>query len=174
MFSFTQTYTHINIYTVYKHFIPLQVLQSLSQLLPLPAPTEDEPHTLDDTIFLQCPYNGYGPGLSLPIEDDEMYSPLVETKVPKLAEPCECSQSEVTFLSVGDPNLSHSPRESLQENDRVVSASQNLQADSAPRLDLYGSWPVECSCTIGTELQGCVDCCANGFSQSILYDALGK
>nr|AYN64862.1 IRAK-M [Ctenopharyngodon idella] len=145
------------------------VLQRLSQLLPLPAPIEDQPHTLDDAISLQWPYS---PGLSLPIEDDEMYSPLVEPKVPKLAEPCECSQSEVTFLSVGDSNLLHSPRESLQENDRVVSASQNLQADSAPHLDLYGSWPVECSCTIGTEVQGCEDCCANGFSRSILYDTL--
>lgn len=150
------------------------MLQRLSQLLPMPTPIEDQPHTLDDTMSLQWPYNGDSPGLSLPIEDDEMYSPLVEPKVPKLAEPCECSQSEVTFLSVGDPNLSHSPRESLQENDRVVSAAQSLQTDSAPRLDLYGSWPVECSCTIGTEVQGCEDCCANGFSLSILYDTLGK
>ncbi|XP_067247889.1 interleukin-1 receptor-associated kinase 3 [Chanodichthys erythropterus] len=148
------------------------VLQRLSQLLPMPTPTEDQPHTLDDTMSLQWPYNGYSPGLSLPTEDDEMYSPLLEPKVPNLEEPCECSQSQVTFLSVGDPNLSHSPRDSLQENDRVVSASQNLQADSAPRLDLYGSWPVECSCTTGTEVQGCEDCCANGFSQSILYETL--
>ncbi|XP_048013338.1 interleukin-1 receptor-associated kinase 3 isoform X2 [Megalobrama amblycephala] len=148
------------------------MLQRLSQLLPMPTPTEDQPHTLDDTMSLQWPYNGHSPGLSLPTEDDEMYSPLVEPKVPNLEEPCECSQSEVTFLGVGDPNLSHSPRDPLQENDRVVSASQNLQADSAPRLDLYGSWPVECSCTIGTEVQGCEDCCANGFSQSILYETL--
>ncbi|XP_067283212.1 interleukin-1 receptor-associated kinase 3 isoform X2 [Pseudorasbora parva] len=145
------------------------VLQRLSQLLPMPAPTEDQPHTLDDRIFLQWPYNGYSPGLSLPIEDDEMYSLPVEPRVPKLAEPCECSQSEVTFLSLRDPDLSHSLRESRQDNDGVVSASQNLQADSAPRLDLYGSWPVECSCTAGTGEQGCEDCCANGFSQSVLY-----
>ncbi|KAK7149776.1 hypothetical protein R3I94_009171 [Phoxinus phoxinus] len=145
------------------------VLQKLSQLLPMPEPTEDQPHTLDDTIFLQWPYNGHSPGLSLPIEDDEMCSPSVEGRVPKLGEPCECSQSEVTFLSVGDPDLSHSLRESLQENDKVVSASQH---DSAPHLDLYESWPVECSCTTGAEVQGCEDCCANGFSRSVFYVTL--
>ncbi|XP_056113451.1 interleukin-1 receptor-associated kinase 3 [Rhinichthys klamathensis goyatoka] len=147
------------------------VLQKLSQLLPMPEPHEDQPHTLDDMISLQWPYNGHSPGLSLPIEDDEMCSP-VEARVPKLGEPCECSQSEVTFLSVGDPDLSHSPRESLLENDKVVSASQNVQADSAPHLDLYGSWPVECSCTTGAEVQGCEDCCANGFSRSVFYVTL--
>lgn len=148
------------------------VLQRLSQLLPLPTPPEDQPHTLDDTVPLQQPYNGQSPRLSFPIEDDEMYSPLEEPqphRVPSLAEPCEYSQSEVTFLSVGDPNLSHSLRECLQENDRMVSASQSLLSDSAARLDLYGSWPVECSCSTGTEAQGCEDCCANGFSQSVLY-----
>ncbi|XP_058630091.1 interleukin-1 receptor-associated kinase 3 isoform X2 [Onychostoma macrolepis] len=148
------------------------VLQRLSQLLPIPALPEDQPHTLDDTVPLQQSYNGHSPRLSFPIEDDEMYSPLEEPqshRVHNLAEPCECSQSEVTFLSVGDPNLSHSLRECLQENDRVVSASQSFQSDSAARLDLYGSWPVECSCSTGTEAQGCEDCCANGFSQSVLY-----
>lgn len=170
-----QTCTHINLYKLY--FIPLQVLQRLSQLLPIPAQPEDQPHTLDDTVPLQQPYNGQSPRLSFPIEDDEMYSPLEEPQphtVPNLPEPCECSQSEVTFLSVGDPNLSHSLRECLQENDRVVSASQSLQSDSAARLDLYGSWPVECSCSTGTEAQGCEDCCANGFSQSVLYVTVGK
>ncbi|CAM4564601.1 unnamed protein product [Leuciscus chuanchicus] len=146
------------------------VLQKLSQLLPMPEPTEDQPHTLDDTSFLQWPYNGHSPGLSLPIEDDEMCSSPLEARVPKLGEPCECSQSEVTFLSVGDPDLSHS--QSLQENDKVVSASQNVQADSGPHLDLYGSLPVECSCTTGAEVQGCEDCCANGFSRSVFYVTL--
>ncbi|XP_016390517.1 interleukin-1 receptor-associated kinase 3-like isoform X2 [Sinocyclocheilus rhinocerous] len=151
------------------------VLQRLNQLLPMPALPEDQPHTLDDTVPLQQPYNGHSLRLSFPIEVDEMYSPLEEPqphRVPNLAEPCECSQSEVTFLSVGDPNWSHSLRECLQENDRVVSASQSLQSDSAARLDLYGSWPVECSCSTGTEAQGCEDCCANGFSQSVLYVTL--
>ncbi|XP_042595267.1 interleukin-1 receptor-associated kinase 3-like [Cyprinus carpio] len=147
------------------------VLQRLNQLLPMPVPPEDQPHTLDDTIPLQQPYNGLSQRLSFPVEFDEMYSQLEEPlphRVPNLAEPCECSQSEVTFLSAGDPNLSHSLRECVQENDKVVSASQSLQSDSAARLDLYGSWPVECSCSTGTEVLGCEDCCANGFSQSVL------
>uniref|UniRef100_A0A8C2HX75 Interleukin-1 receptor-associated kinase 3 n=1 Tax=Cyprinus carpio TaxID=7962 RepID=A0A8C2HX75_CYPCA len=148
------------------------VLQRLNQLLPMPALPEDQPHTLDDTVPLQQPYNGHRPRLSFPIEVDENHSPLEEPqphRVPNLAKPCECSQSEVTFLSVGDHNLSHSLRECLLENDRVVSASQSLHSDSAAHLDLYGSWPVECSCSTGTEAQGCEDCCANGFSQSVLY-----
>uniref|UniRef100_A0A672JX80 Interleukin 1 receptor associated kinase 3 n=1 Tax=Sinocyclocheilus grahami TaxID=75366 RepID=A0A672JX80_SINGR len=120
------------------------VLQRLNQLLPMPALPEDQPHTLDDTIPLQRPYNGLSQRLSFPIEFDEMYSPLEEPlppRVPNLAEPCECSQSEVTFLT-----------------------SQSLQSDSAACLDLYGSWPVECSCSTGTEVLGCEDCCANGFN----------
>ncbi|KAK2892855.1 hypothetical protein Q8A67_012843 [Cirrhinus molitorella] len=148
------------------------VLQRLSQILPMPTPPEDQPHTLDDAIPLQRPHNGHSPRLSIPIEDDELYNPLEEPhppRLPNLAEPCECSQSEVTFLSFGDPNLSVSQKESFKENYRVVSASQSLQSDSAAPLDLYGSWPVECSCSAGTEAQGCEDCCANGFSQSVLY-----
>ncbi|XP_043092813.1 interleukin-1 receptor-associated kinase 3 isoform X2 [Puntigrus tetrazona] len=141
------------------------VLQTLSQFLPMPSSPEDEPHTLDDTVSLQQPYSAHGPHLSLPIEDDEMHVPLEEPqphRVPNPAEPCECSQSEVTF-----PDSSSSLRD-----DGVVSASQSLQSDSVAHLDLYGSWPVECSCSTGTEAQGCEDCCANGFSQSVLYVTL--
>ncbi|XP_073694798.1 interleukin-1 receptor-associated kinase 3 [Garra rufa] len=148
------------------------VLQRLNQILPTPTSPEDQPHTLDDTIPLQRPHNDHSPRLSIPIEVDELYSLLEEPqppRLPKLAEPCECSQSQITFLSFGDPNMSLSHRESLQENDRLVSASQSLQSDSAAPLDLYGSWPVECSCSAGMEAQGCEDCCANGFSHSVLY-----
>ncbi|XP_026065911.1 interleukin-1 receptor-associated kinase 3-like isoform X2 [Carassius auratus] len=151
------------------------VLQRLNLILPTPAQLEDQPNTLDDTFPLQRSYNGLSQRLNVPIEFDEMYSPLEEPlppRFPSLAEPCECSQSEVTFLSVGDANLSHSIRECLQENDKVVSASQSLQSDSAARLDLYGSWPVECSCSTGTEVLECEDCCANGFSQSVLCATL--
>ncbi|XP_051976762.1 interleukin-1 receptor-associated kinase 3-like [Xyrauchen texanus] len=143
------------------------VLQRLSQHLPLPAP-EEQPRTLDDEILPQGFHCVHVPGLSLPTEDDEMFRPVEETQSPrvaKLARPCECSQSEVTFQSVGE----HFHRESLLECDRVISAAQSLQSDSVPHLDLYGSWPVECSCSSGTEAQGCEDCCANGFSQSVFY-----
>ncbi|XP_051974786.1 interleukin-1 receptor-associated kinase 3 isoform X2 [Xyrauchen texanus] len=147
------------------------VLQRLSQLLPIPAPPEDQPHTLDDNISPQGFHYVQVPCPSLPTEDDEMFRPLEETpspRVPKQAGPCECSQSEVTFLSVGE----QFHRESFLESDRVVSASQSLQSDPVPHLDLYGSWPVECSCSTETEAQGCEECCANGFSQSIVYVTL--
>ncbi|XP_051543998.1 interleukin-1 receptor-associated kinase 3-like [Myxocyprinus asiaticus] len=147
------------------------VLQRLSQPLPISAPPEDQPHPLDDMISPHGFHCVHVPCPSLPTEDDEMSRPLEETpppRVPKLAGPCECSQSEVTFLSVGE----HFHRESFLESDRVVSAAQCLQSDPVPHLDLYGSWPVECSCSTETEAQGCEDCCANGFSQSIVYVTL--
>lgn len=136
------------------------VLQRLIPLHPLPAPSEDQPHTLHDTIPPQRPYK------SFPIEDDEMHSQLEDLQAPKPADPCECSQSQVTFLSNEDRSLH---RAFHQERDRGVSSSESVHSDSAARLDLYGSWPVECSCSTETEAQGCADCCANGFSQSVLY-----
>uniref|UniRef100_A0A8C1WYR0 Interleukin-1 receptor-associated kinase 3 n=1 Tax=Cyprinus carpio TaxID=7962 RepID=A0A8C1WYR0_CYPCA len=80
------------------------VLQRLNQLLPMPALPEDQPHTLDDTVPLQQPYNGHRPRLSFPIEVDENHSPLEEPqphRVPNLAKPCECSQSELTWTYMG-------------------------------------------------------------------------
>lgn len=143
------------------------VLQRLSQLLPIPASPEDQPHTLDDSNAFQGPYSVNGFAFSMPTEDDESYSPIEghqPHRVSRPAAPCECSQSEVTFLSVGE---SYS-KESLQENDKLVSSTPNVQPDSVSHPDLYGSWPVECSCTAGAEAQGCEDCCANGFDNSVI------
>ncbi|KAI7791819.1 Irak3 protein [Triplophysa rosa] len=144
------------------------VLEMLSQLLTIPAPPEDQPHTLDDRISLQAPYGAHGLAVSMPTEDDELYSPVEEheaRKVSRLAGPCECSQSEVTFLSVGE----RCSNESLLESDNAFSAAHSLQSDVS-HADLYGSWPVECSCTADAEAQGCEDCCANGFNNSVIYD----
>ncbi|XP_068573224.1 interleukin-1 receptor-associated kinase 3 [Cebidichthys violaceus] len=54
---------------------------------------------------------------------------------PKQAGPRECSQSEVTYLS-----------------------------DFGGAVDLYGSWPVQCSCLAETGSLTCEDCRANGFT----------
>ncbi|KAL7828039.1 hypothetical protein AOLI_G00311910 [Acnodon oligacanthus] len=131
------------------------VLQKLSQLLPLPFPPEDQPRTLDDTAPPVLSLCVQRPSSSLPVKSDEMCNPLVKPQLPLESGPCECSQSEVTFLGTVEQNVSSS-RAALMDNQR----------DYEPELDLYGSCPVECSCTAGAETQGCEDCCANGFSHT--------
>uniref|UniRef100_A0AAZ3P9L2 Protein kinase domain-containing protein n=1 Tax=Oncorhynchus tshawytscha TaxID=74940 RepID=A0AAZ3P9L2_ONCTS len=119
------------------------VLQVLSQLLPLPCPPEDQPHTLTDEAPAppaSPAQTGQGPSSnpspSVPVEDDELHSYPVENPQPAPAQggPCECSQSEVTYLGSGE------------------------------RMDLYGSWPVQCSCSAEVNGLGCEDCRANGFT----------
>ncbi|XP_071391069.1 interleukin-1 receptor-associated kinase 3 [Centroberyx affinis] len=98
------------------------------------------PHTLDDGIL---PNARPSPSPSIPVEDDEQYSSPVRypPAPPGQATPCECSQSEVTFLS----------------------SSLDPQGEAAG-LDLYSSWPVQCSCSAEAAGQTCEDCRANGFT----------
>ncbi|KAK6292342.1 hypothetical protein J4Q44_G00369260 [Coregonus suidteri] len=130
------------------------VLQVLSQLLPLPSPPEDQPHTLTD--WAPAPpassvQTGDGPSSnpspSVPVEDDELHSYPSANPQPAPAQggPCECSQSEVTYLGSGE-RLG----QSLQTNGETV--------------DLYSSWPVQCSCSAEVDGMGCEDCTANGFT----------
>ncbi|XP_072529203.1 interleukin-1 receptor-associated kinase 3 [Salminus brasiliensis] len=136
------------------------VLQKLSQLLPPPFPPEDQPRTLDDTAQPPLPFCSQGLRSSLPMEDDEMHSPLEKPQLPEQSGPCECSQSEVTFLGTGEQSTCHT------ESKRGAAAvrARHPQTDGEAELDLYGSCPVECSCAAGAEAQGCEDCWANGFS----------
>uniref|UniRef100_A0A8D0D6N0 non-specific serine/threonine protein kinase n=1 Tax=Sander lucioperca TaxID=283035 RepID=A0A8D0D6N0_SANLU len=111
------------------------VLLALSKLLPSPSyPPADQPHSLDDGD----PVNArLSPSSSIPVEHDEQHSlPGSSTQ----AGPCECSQSEVTYLS----NVTG--------------------ADGEAAEDLYNSWPVQCSCPAETGGLACEDCRANGFT----------
>uniref|UniRef100_UPI003AAF5FF7 interleukin-1 receptor-associated kinase 3 isoform X1 n=1 Tax=Centroberyx gerrardi TaxID=166262 RepID=UPI003AAF5FF7 len=156
------------------------VLQVLSQLLPLPScPPGDQPHSLDDGALPSArphslddgalpsarPHSLHDGALSnarphslddgalpntrpslspsIPVEDDEQYSAPVRSPPtpPGQATPCECSQSEVTFLS----------------------SSVDPQGEAAG-VDLYSSWPVQCSCSAEADGQTCEDCRANGFT----------
>ncbi|KAM3858919.1 interleukin-1 receptor-associated kinase 3 [Diretmus argenteus] len=132
------------------------VLQVLSQLLPLPScPPGDQPHSLDDRAladaqphslddrawFHPCPSSIP----SVPVEDDEHNSSPVfmPPGPPGQAGPSECSQSEVTFLSGAvDPR------------------------GEAAAVDLYSSWPVQCSCTAEEDGLICEDCRANDFTHN--------
>ncbi|XP_070709927.1 interleukin-1 receptor-associated kinase 3 isoform X1 [Pempheris klunzingeri] len=106
------------------------VILALSKLLPSPSrPSADEPRSLvDGSPVLQSPPS------SIPVEHDEQLS-LHSSQAQ--AGPCECSQSEVTYLS-----------------DNVDALAE----------DLYSSWPVQCSCPAETSGVACEDCRANGFT----------
>jgi hypothetical protein len=149
------------------------VLQVLSQLLPLPCPPEDQPHTLTDEAPAppaSPAQTGQGPSSnpspSVPVEDDELHSYPVENPQPAPAQggPCECSQSEVTYLGSGERS-SHLSREGAGERAGLGAdeADQSLQTNGEP-VDLYGSWPVQCSCSAEVNGMGCEDCRANGFT----------
>ncbi|KAF4079734.1 hypothetical protein AMELA_G00181660 [Ameiurus melas] len=129
------------------------VLEKLSELLPLPFVMDEQPRTLDDTTPPFIPLSDHRQSSSLPEEDDEMMKP----KHPEQSEPRECSQSEVIFVGKKDGSVLNGRREDA--------AVQGLQTECTPVLDLYSSWPVECSCAAGAEM-GCEDCCANGFSHN--------
>uniref|UniRef100_A0A7N8XC82 Interleukin-1 receptor-associated kinase 3 n=1 Tax=Mastacembelus armatus TaxID=205130 RepID=A0A7N8XC82_9TELE len=105
-----------------------KVLLALSELLPPPGcPSIDQPRSLDSGAQ-------QNPSSSIPGEHSERHG---LPGSPVQAEPFECSQSEVTYLS------------------DVVGA--------CGEPDLYNSWPVQCSCSAETSDVGCEDCRANGF-----------
>ncbi|KAG9335173.1 hypothetical protein JZ751_005521 [Albula glossodonta] len=148
------------------------VLQVLSELLPLPSLPGDQPHTLEDP-------HPVTPAVSLPEEHDEsQWVPEQFGGVPQVLQPkpCECSQSEVTFLSEGQgcsqpeivfldegPGCSQSevPGLGVQEQGGRAEVMQGWSSN------LYGSWPVQCSCTAEQDSQECEDCRANGFTPSL-------
>ncbi|KAG9280305.1 interleukin-1 receptor-associated kinase 3 [Astyanax mexicanus] len=143
------------------------VLQKLSQLLPPPFPPEDQPRTLDDTNPPSLNFSSKGLRSSLPMEDDEIDSPLGKPQLPEQSGPCECSQSEVTYLGSGEQSMCPTDT-SLMDSKREDAAVPVwlVQTEGKAELDLYGSCPVECSCAAGAEAQGCEDCWANGFSHT--------
>lgn len=147
----------------------MAVLQVLSQLLPLPCLPEEQPHTLE--VRAPC-LTGHCSSLSLPVEDDEQHSYTAAVPPhapgPRPASPsdpgppsglCECSQSEVVYVSSGEQPDSVSPGP-LSQGD---AAPQNLLGEAEP-VDLYNSYPVQCSCSAEVDGLSCEDCRANGFT----------
>ena len=136
----------------------------LSQLLPLPCPPEDQPHTLDGSApgppeHDSCP--------SVPVEDDEQHSytaaiPQPDPDPSPKSRPCECSQSEVTYINSGEQSGSIASSHQSQEEE-VIPPIQSLQRGPEP-VDLYGSWPVQCCCSSEVDGLSCEDCRANGFT----------
>ncbi|XP_062238560.1 interleukin-1 receptor-associated kinase 3 [Platichthys flesus] len=123
------------------------VLLTLSQLLPPPrCPLADQPRSLHDEAAVSAPQS---PSSSIPVEHDEQRSPLASLS---LTGPCEYSQSEVAYLS------------------------DTMGAHREAEPDLYGSLPVECSCSAEAAGQACEDCRANrmasDFAESPQYSSM--
>nr|QKY59695.1 interleukin-1 receptor-associated kinase 3 [Boleophthalmus pectinirostris] len=140
------------------------VLEVLSQLLPLPCPPEDQPHTLDGSVSGPPAQD---PCSSVPVEDDEQHSYTAALPQPApdpspQSRPCECSQSEVTYISSGDQSGGISSSHESQE-EAVNPPAASLQTGTEP-VDLYSSWPVQCSCSSQVDGLSCEDCRANGFT----------
>uniref|UniRef100_A0A8C2WTL9 Uncharacterized protein n=1 Tax=Cyclopterus lumpus TaxID=8103 RepID=A0A8C2WTL9_CYCLU len=109
------------------------VLPALSKLLPPPScPLADQPRSLEDRDPSDAEPS---PTPSIPVELDEQCSPPASLTDKG---PCECSQSEVTYLS-----------------------------DVGGAVDLYSSCPVQCSCPAETSSLACEDCRANGFTSEL-------
>ncbi|CAB1443173.1 unnamed protein product [Pleuronectes platessa] len=114
------------------------VLLTLSQLLPPPrCPLADQPRSLHDEAAVSAPQS---PSSSIHVEHDEQRSPLASLS---LTGPCEYSQSEVAYLS------------------------ETMGAHGEAEPDLYGSLPVECSCSAEAAGQACEDCRANRMASDL-------
>ncbi|KAG7320398.1 hypothetical protein KOW79_016251 [Hemibagrus wyckioides] len=131
------------------------VVEKLSELLPLPFALDERPRTLADMTPPSVPAADHSLSSSLPEEVDE--PKLTEQSIPR-----ESSQSEVTFLDKKECGMCLSSS-SVMKGRRDGTAMQCLQTECTPAVDLYSSWPVECSCAAGAETC-CEDCWANGFS----------
>ncbi|XP_061769199.1 interleukin-1 receptor-associated kinase 3 isoform X2 [Nerophis ophidion] len=112
-----------------------KVLHALIELLPPSSCSSlDPPHSLQDGAPVHVEHT-----TSLPVENDEQHS--LHTSAAWTG-PCECSQSEVTYLSVA-------------EADHVDTTDE----------DPHKSWPVQCSCQTATG-DLCEDCMANIFTNT--------
>ncbi|XP_076861163.1 interleukin-1 receptor-associated kinase 3 isoform X2 [Brachyhypopomus gauderio] len=131
------------------------VLQTLSQILPLPFCPEDQPRSLDATAPPKLVFSSLDLSYSLPMEDDESELP----PVPESSVLYQRSQSGVTCPGTGDQSMCPSSTPLTECGGGAAPVKVNLE----PEPDLYGSWPVECSCIVGTQTEACEDCWANGF-----------
>lgn len=136
------------------------MLEKLSELLPVCFALDEQPRTLDGTAPPSIPHADHQLSSSLPEEDDEMMKP----EVPEQSEPQEYSQSEVIFLGKKECGMCLTSS-SVVKGRREDAAVGCLQTACTPALDIYSSWPVECSCAAGAEMV-CEDCWANGFSHN--------
>uniref|UniRef100_A0A8C5AY50 Protein kinase domain-containing protein n=1 Tax=Gadus morhua TaxID=8049 RepID=A0A8C5AY50_GADMO len=129
------------------------VLRELSQLLPSHPPSEDGYH--DDGSYVA---SGLGPDSAKPL-------------------PREFSQSELIFWSscedppgrheTGGDLMAPAPGRLTEAGVGAVEVEVAVEVEggvAAAAVDLYNSWPVQCSCQADSGELGCEDCRANGFT----------
>ncbi|KAL4640672.1 interleukin-1 receptor-associated kinase 3-like isoform X2 [Arapaima gigas] len=93
---------------------------------------------------------------SVPVEDDE-------TQSVSRSRPCECSQSEIIYGGSWG-----------YQDGGISSAASQSSALQQRSVDLYSSWPVQCSCAAEADGHECEDCRANGFASAELGEPQGR
>ncbi|XP_076861164.1 interleukin-1 receptor-associated kinase 3 isoform X3 [Brachyhypopomus gauderio] len=116
---------------------------------------DNQPRSLDATAPPKLVFSSLDLSYSLPMEDDESELP----PVPESSVLYQRSQSGVTCPGTGDQSMCPSSTPLTECGGGAAPVKVNLE----PEPDLYGSWPVECSCIVGTQTEACEDCWANGF-----------
>ncbi|KAG9490353.1 hypothetical protein GDO78_005955 [Eleutherodactylus coqui] len=125
---------------------------------------EDQPKSLMSVP--PCPFPLPWGNSNVPVESDETldsYSSLFERKQDAII-PCECSQSEVTYL--GDSRKYRSAEYVICTP--ILSRNTSQNDHNLKMSDLaYTSRPVECSCSPGPgSTSYCEECLTNGFGHA--------
>ncbi|XP_075065586.1 interleukin-1 receptor-associated kinase 3 [Mixophyes fleayi] len=123
--------------------------------------SEDQPKSLMSVPPCLCPLPWSHS--NVPVESDESldYAFSLERK---LETPCECSQSEVTFLGVTRKYRAEGKDTCPAIQSNTTSYNEHILHTN----DLsYSSRPMECSCSPGPDADTtfCEECIANGFGQ---------
>ncbi|XP_056430219.1 interleukin-1 receptor-associated kinase 3 isoform X2 [Hyla sarda] len=129
--------------------------------------TDDQPMTLMSVPPYFCPLTWSSS--NVPVESDEyldtlsVYESLSERKCVTMS-PCECSQSEVTYL--GGSRKCKSAENVICTLTQGKNTSKN--EDKLQMTDLsHKSRPVECSCSLGLDSTPyCEECLTNGFGHT--------
>ena len=144
-----------------------QVLKELSQLLPLP---DADLHYKDLPVTSCRPRPPPPPPSSVhspPSNWEGTYDDdcdVVAGPESAMSQPCECSQSEVTFWSSCDdteePRTTDSDLMMMMQLPRQLTEAETgvEWVEAAETVDLYNSWPVQCSCQADSGELGCEDC----------------
>ncbi|CAL8242353.1 unnamed protein product [Merluccius merluccius] len=158
------------------------VLKELSQLLPLPDA---------DLHYKDLPVTSCRPRPPPPPPPPSVHSPLsnwegtydddcdvVAGPESAMSQPCECSQSEVTFWSSCDDTEGPRTTDSdlmmmMQLPSQLTEAETGVEwVEAAETVDLYNSWPVQCSCQADSGELGCEDCRERVRASGVSYSSL--
>ncbi|XP_053572839.1 interleukin-1 receptor-associated kinase 3 [Bombina bombina] len=123
--------------------------------------SDDQPKSLKLVPQSDYPHISRG-HKNTPVESDESQDFSLVQRKKSLESPCECSQSEVTYLGAN--------RKTGMGKNTIKAISTTLQNSSTytdyllQQPDLpYSRRPFECSCSAGPDTTTCEECMSNGF-----------